>query len=80
MARPQTHDLILETIAQLNARLARVEVVNLKEDVFYGNLVIEKGDQIIQIDAGLPIRLPWPRKRMCLFCFGRPSLMQPHCC
>ena len=51
MARPQTHDLILETIAQLNARLARVEVVNLKEDVFYGNLVIEKGDQIIQIDA-----------------------------
>jgi bifunctional DNase/RNase len=51
MARPQTHDLLLETIAQLNARLVRVEVVNLKEDVFYGNLVIEKGDQIIQIDS-----------------------------
>ena len=51
MARPQTHDLILQTLVQMNARLVRVEVVSLKKDVFYGNLVIEKEEQIIEIDS-----------------------------
>ena len=51
MARPQTHDLLLQTINQLNARLVRVEVVALKEDVFFGNLVIEKDSEIYQVDA-----------------------------
>jgi bifunctional DNase/RNase len=51
MARPQTHDLILQILGQMNARLVRVEVVSLKEDVFYGNLVIEKEGQTYQIDA-----------------------------
>ena len=51
MARPQTHDLILQTLTQMNARLARVEVISLKEDVFYGNLVIEREGETILIDA-----------------------------
>ena len=51
MARPQTHDLILQTLTQMNARLVRVEVVSLKKDVFYGNLVIEKEEQTIEIDS-----------------------------
>ena len=51
MARPQTHDLILQTLSQMNARLTRVEVVALKEDIFYGNLVIEKDDQTLLIDS-----------------------------
>lgn len=51
MARPQTHDLILQTLARLDARLARVEIVSVKEDIFYGNLVIEKDGELLQIDA-----------------------------
>jgi bifunctional DNase/RNase len=51
MARPQTHDLILQTLARLDARLARVEIVSVKEDIFYGNLVIEKEGEMLQIDA-----------------------------
>lgn len=51
VSRPQTHDLLLKALAQMNARLTRVEVVSMKEDVFYGNLVIEKEDQIFNIDA-----------------------------
>ena len=51
MARPQTHDLILQTLTQMNARLVRVEVVSLKKDVFYGNLVIEKEERTIEIDS-----------------------------
>lgn len=50
-ARPQTHDLYLQTLASLEARLARVEVVSLKEDVFYGSLIIEREGQTIEIDA-----------------------------
>jgi bifunctional DNase/RNase len=51
MARPQTHDLILQTIAQMQARLTRVEIVSLQEDVFYGNLIIEQEGKILQIDS-----------------------------
>jgi uncharacterized protein len=51
VARPQTHDLLLKTLAELNARITRVEVVSMKEDVFYGSLVIEKDGQIFNIDA-----------------------------
>jgi uncharacterized protein len=51
MARPQTHDLVLQILDQMKARLVRVEIVSLKEDVFYGNLVIEKEGETYQIDA-----------------------------
>lgn len=51
VARPQTHDLLIKALAQMNARLARVEVVSMKEDVFYGNLVIEKDGETFNIDA-----------------------------
>lgn len=51
VARPQTHDLIIQTLDKLQARLARVEVIALRGDVFYGNLVIESADQSITIDA-----------------------------
>ncbi|MCX6055648.1 MAG: bifunctional nuclease family protein [Chloroflexi bacterium] len=51
IARPQTHDLLIQTLEKMNARLTRVEIVALRGDVFYGNLVIESGDQTIFIDA-----------------------------
>ncbi len=51
VARPQTHDLMIQLLAKLNGRLLRVEVVALKGDVFYGNLVVELNDQIYNVDA-----------------------------
>ncbi len=51
VARPQTHDLLLKSIQALGARLIRVEVVELKGDVFYGNLVLEQDGKIIDVDA-----------------------------
>ncbi len=41
VARPQTHDLLKSVIQAMNARLLRVEVTSLSDDVFYGNLVLE---------------------------------------
>lgn len=43
-ARPLTHDLLKNLIRQLNARLVRVEIVNVEKEVFYARLVIESSD------------------------------------
>lgn len=51
VARPQTHDLLKNIFNALNARLTRVEVVALREDVFYGNLVVENEGRILNIDS-----------------------------
>ena len=51
VARPQTHDLLKNVIGALNARLVRVEVVALKEDVYYGSLVVEINNHLVQIDS-----------------------------
>lgn len=51
VARPQTHDLMKNVLTSLNARLVRVEVVSLKDDVFYGNLVIDVDGKILEIDS-----------------------------
>lgn len=41
VARPMSHDLMKQILLSLNARLVRVEVTELKNEVFYGNLVVE---------------------------------------
>ncbi len=51
VSRPQTHDLLKNVLASLNARLLRIEVVALREEVYYGNLVVETNGQILQIDS-----------------------------
>ena len=35
----------------MNARLLRVEVLSLKDDVFYGNLLVELNGEVIEIDS-----------------------------
>lgn len=51
VSRPQTHDLLRNVLTSLNARLIRVEVLSLRDDVFYGNLVIDINGEIIEIDS-----------------------------
>lgn len=50
VARPMSHDLMKQIIQTLNARIIRVEVVDLKNEVFYGNIVVET-------DAGYEINI-----------------------
>ena len=50
--RPMTHDLIGNIFEGLDCRLARVLVDDLREDVFFGKLVLQKEDgKEILIDA-----------------------------
>ncbi len=51
VARPQTHDLIRNIMNNLKARLVRVEVVALRDDVFFGSLIIDYNDQMLDIDT-----------------------------
>jgi bifunctional DNase/RNase len=51
VARPLTHDLVKNVFNQLNARVVRVEVVALREDTFFGNIVAETDGRTLNIDA-----------------------------
>ncbi|MCE5207991.1 MAG: bifunctional nuclease family protein [Chloroflexi bacterium] len=51
LARPQTHDLLRNLMKSLDARLLRVEVIDLQDDVYYGNLVLEANGNIINVDS-----------------------------
>lgn len=51
VARPLTHDLLANIFRQLEARILRVEVVALRDDTFYGNIVAEKNGHILNIDS-----------------------------
>ena len=49
--RPLTHELLNATIQTLGAKVKRVEVTQLKGGTFYANLVLERDDGEIGIDA-----------------------------
>jgi bifunctional DNase/RNase len=51
IARPQTHDLFIRTLEQLHLRLVRVEIISLRGDVFFANLVVESDGKVVEIDA-----------------------------
>ena len=51
VARPLTHDLLANVISQLEARVLRVEVIALRDDTFYGNIVVEKDGNLLNIDS-----------------------------
>ena len=51
VARPLTHDLLKNVFHQLNARVLRVEVVALRDETFYGNIVAESDGNTLNIDS-----------------------------
>lgn len=52
--RPTTHDLLQHVIDSLNARLLRVEITELREELFVSVLSIEQGNKLFTIDARPP--------------------------
>lgn len=51
IARPLTHDLLKNVFAVFNAQIRRVEIVALRDDIFYGNIVVDADGQTINVDA-----------------------------
>lgn len=50
-ARPLTHDLLKNVFTAFNAKIRRVEVVSLQNDIFYANIVAEVDGRELHIDA-----------------------------
>ena len=51
VARPLTHDLLKNVFNALNAKIVRVEVSALRDDTFFGNIVVEIDGAPLSIDA-----------------------------
>jgi hypothetical protein len=51
MIRPLTHDLLKNLFATFNAQIKRVEIVALREEIFFGNIVAEADGKTINIDS-----------------------------
>jgi bifunctional DNase/RNase len=51
VSRPLTWDLLRNVFNSLNARLLRVEVVALKDETFFGNIVAEVDGRLLNIDS-----------------------------
>ena len=51
VSRPLTHDLIRNIFDDLEAEVVRVEVVALRDDTFFGNIVVETDSTSVNIDS-----------------------------
>ena len=51
VARPLTWDLLKNIFTTLNAQVMRVEVIALRDDTFYGNIVAEVDGHVLNIDS-----------------------------
>jgi bifunctional DNase/RNase len=51
VSRPQTHDLVKNIISLLNAKILQVVIRSLKDDIFFGALVVEVNGRKIEIDS-----------------------------
>ena len=49
--RPLTHDLFYTVCQTFNVQLLEIAITELKEGVYYANLVCKKGDLIIDVDS-----------------------------
>jgi uncharacterized protein len=50
-ARPMTHDLLKNILSGLGIILERVEIYDLRDDVFFSRLILRNGEQRIEVDS-----------------------------
>lgn len=51
MVRPLTHDLLKNVFTTFDALLMRVEIVSLRDDIFFGNIVAKVDGKTVNIDS-----------------------------
>ena len=51
MSRPLTHDLLKNVFGAFNARIIRIEIVKLQNDIFYGNIVADLNGREVHVDS-----------------------------
>lgn len=51
LPRPMTHDLLLNCLKDLKAKVVKVVITELKDSTFYATLYVEKDSSVLEIDA-----------------------------
>ena len=51
VSRPLTHDLMKNVFMTFNAKIKRIEIISLKEDIFYGNIVADVNGKEVSVDS-----------------------------
>lgn len=51
MVRPLTHDLLKNVFSAFNARITRIEIVKLQNEIFYGSIVADLNGREIHVDS-----------------------------
>jgi len=51
MVRPLTHDLLKNVFGAFNARITRIEIVKLQNEIFYGSIIAEVNGQEVHVDS-----------------------------
>ena len=49
--RPMTHDLVTEMLSQLEARVTRITVTELRDNTFYASITLQQDGSEIEIDS-----------------------------
>ncbi len=49
--RPITHDLFVDAMNRLNARVTRVEISDLRENTYYAKIILESGGREVELDS-----------------------------
>ncbi|MET1125132.1 MAG: bifunctional nuclease family protein [Archaeoglobaceae archaeon] len=49
--RPMTHDLLVDVISKLNARVERVIIDDLIDNTFYARIILKQNDKEVEVDA-----------------------------
>lgn len=51
VARPLTHDLLRNVLQTLGAEVQRVNITELRDDVFYARIIVDVDGEIMEIDS-----------------------------
>jgi len=51
MVRPLTHDLLKNVFGAFNARITRIEIVKLQNEIFYGSIIAEVDGREVEVDS-----------------------------
>jgi len=51
MIRPLTHDLLKNVFGAFNARIKRIEIVKLQNEIFYGSIIAEVDGREVDVDS-----------------------------
>lgn len=51
MIRPLTHDLLKNVFGAFNARIKRIEIIKLQNEIFYGSIIAEVDGREVNVDS-----------------------------